>query len=92
MKVYVLEEFIRDDENLEYGSKVLNVYTNEKEAIKKARLYAIENYEYYNYMREDEPDDVTKYYCCLDNDPDCNSDYAKYMTIVVTEHELKENR
>ena len=92
MKVYVIEEFERQDEYFEYSSRVLNVYANQTTAIQKAREHAINNVDSFGYMREDPADGSLKYYCCLDADPSNEADYAKYMTITVTEHELEEDK
>lgn len=92
MKVYVIEEFERSDEYCEYGSRVLKVFTDEKTAIQRAREHAINNVNSFGYMREDPADGSLKYYCCLDADPNYEADYAKYMTITVTEHEVEEDK
>lgn len=92
MKVYVIEEFQRLDEYCEYDSQVLKVYADEKTAIQKAREHAVNNVNSFGFLREDPPSGNLKYYCCLDADPENESDYAKYMTITVTEHEVEEVR
>lgn len=89
MKVYVIEEFQRNDEYCEYSSRVVDVYTDKETAIKQARVYAIDNIPGYLCMREDKPYDNLMYYCCLDIEYDNEAEYPKYMVITVTEHELK---
>lgn len=90
MKVYAIEEFTRDDECCEHESRVISVHTVLNSAIQEAREHAINNVGYYGYMREDKAEGCLKYYCCLDSDPSDEAEYPKYMTITVTEHELKE--
>lgn len=91
MKVYVIEEFTRNDEFCEYDSGIVAVLFNEEAAIKRARDHAYKNVETYGYIREDVPENNLKYYCCLDSDPSNEAEYANYMTITVTEHEVEEN-
>lgn len=93
MKVYVIEEFTRNDETCEHGSSVVDVYTEQSIAIKNAKEYAVKHIDYYGHMREDEEsENELKYYCCLDCDPDNKKEYANYMVVTVTEHELKEEK
>lgn len=93
MKVYVVDNFIRNDEKCEHQSGILNVFDDVEEAIKYAKAKANEeliNYggNSYGHMREDNPEGILKYYCCLDSDPNNESEYADYMVITVTEHDL----
>lgn len=93
MKVYVIEEFTRNDETCEHGSSVVDVYTEQSIAIKNAKEYAVKHIDYYGHMREDDvPEDNLRYYCCLDADPNDEKELAKYMVVTVTEHELKEEK
>lgn len=89
MKVYVVDSFIRDEENLEFQSGIEGVYQNVEDAINFAKNLKNDNFKYYENAREDDTEGSLKYYCCLDADPDGNSEYANYMVITVTENEVK---
>lgn len=95
MKVYVVDQFTRDDKNVEFGSGTIDVFDNVEAAIKCAKAEVakeLNNYggNSYGHLREDAPEGDLKYYCCLDSDPDNEAEYADYMVITVKEHTLKE--
>lgn len=92
MKVYVVDEFIRSDDNCEHQSGILGVFDSEITAINHAKEVIRTTYaELYSSRREDAPEGTLRYYCCLDNDPHGEGMFADYLVITVTEHELNES-
>lgn len=91
VQVYVVEEFIRNDEFCEHNSGVLGVFDTEEAAIKHAKSVVDDYFNLYGNKREEEPNDILKYYCCLDSDPECEGTYPNYLTITVTEHILNKS-
>lgn len=92
MKVYVVDEFIRSDKDCEHQSGILGVFDSEEAAIEYAKEKINNTYSsLYSSQREDEPEGILKYYCCLDNNPECDDMYADYLVITVTEHELNKS-
>ena len=89
MKVYVVDSFIRNEEDLEFQSGIEGVYQNVEDAINFAKNLKNDNFKYYENAREDDTEGSLKYYCCLDADPEGNSEYVNYMVITVTENEVK---
>lgn len=89
MNVYVIEQFSRNDEYVEYGSEVIATYSNLESAIKHARHIVAKNMNYYGHGREEEPEDNIKFYFCLDKDPDDEAEYPDCMIIKVVEHKLQ---
>lgn len=92
MKVYVVDEFIRSDEDCEHQSGILGVFDSENAAIDHAKEIIRTTYqELYSSRREDAPEGILRYYCCLDNDPHDEGMFADYLVVTVTEHELNTN-
>mgnify|MGYP006913734517 CR=1 FL=1 len=88
MDVYIVDEFSRDDANVEFNSRVIGAYTSEEEAIKCAKCIEDKCISHYGYRIEHEPGDSIVYSATLDTDPENEAEYADFIVLTVIKHKL----
>lgn len=89
MYTYVIEEFKRNDEYVEYGSEVIAIYDNLEEAIKHTKCIENDYISHYGYRIEEEADDNIVYNVTLDTDPENEAEYADFVILTITKHKIK---